>query len=167
MMFKHCIFVLQPKLRMQPTKTKSWLKKLLVILFLVALAGGIGIYLIFTEKFDDTGKQKAAFTMSADELIKEFQLNDSAANKKYAEKIIIVSGQIAEREVADTTINIKMIDSLTGSYIIFAFQEQHIKEAKQLMERNMVSIKGSCSGGTYSKILETEFISFKRCAVTK
>ena len=131
------------------------------------VAGGIGIYLIFTEKFEDTGKQVAAYTVSADEFIKEFQENDSAANIKYAEKIILVNGKIAETEAADTTVNIKMVDTFTGSYIIFAFQEQHIKEAKQLKEGDMVSIKGSCSGGTYSKILETEFISFKRCAVNK
>ena len=152
---------------MQTTNKKPWLKKLLIIVSVLLVAGGIGIYLIFTEKFEDTDKQTASFTVNSDELIKEFQQNDSAANKKYAEKIILVNGKIAETEAADTTVNIKMIDTLTGSYIIFAFQEQHIKEAKQLKEGDMVSIKGSCSGGTYSKILETEFISFKRCAINK
>jgi hypothetical protein len=146
---------------------RPWLKKLLLIVLLLIVAGSIGIYLIFTEKFDDTGNQTAAFTITANDLIKEFQHNDSAANKKYAEKIIIVNGKIAEKEAADTTINIKMMDTLTGSYIIFAFQEQHVKEAKQLNQGDVVSIKGSCSGGLYSKILETEFISFKRCAVNK
>ncbi len=152
---------------MQSTKSKSWLKKIAVIILIFVVAGGLGIYLIFTEKFEDTGQQKAAFTTNADALIREFQRNDSAANKKYAEKIITVTGQIAETEIADTTINIKMTDTLTGSYIIFAFQEQHIKEAKQLKEGNVVSIKGSCSGGSYSKILESEFITFKRCVITK
>lgn len=152
---------------MQSTKSKSWLKKIAVIILIFVVAGGLGIYLIFTEKFEDTGQQKAAFTINADALIREFQRNDSAANKKYAEKIITVTGQIAETEIADTTINIKMTDTLTGSYIIFAFQEQHIKEAKQLKEGNVVSIKGSCSGGSYSKILESEFITFKRCVITK
>ena len=150
---------------MQTTNKRPWLKKLLIITFALLLAGGIGIYLIFTEKFEDIGKQNAAFTITADELIKEFQLNDSAANKKYTEKIILVNGKIAETEAADSTINIKMIDTLTGSYIIFAFQEQHVKEAKQLKEGDIVSIKGSCSGGSYSKILETEYITFKRCAI--
>ena len=152
---------------MQTTNKRPWLKKLLILTLIILVAGGIGIYLIFTEKFEDTGKQAAVFTVTADELIKEFQQNDSAANKKYAEKIILVNGKIAETEAADSTINIKMMDTLTGSYIIFAFQEQHIKEAKQLKEGDMVSIKGSCSGGTYSKILETEYITFKRCAINK
>lgn len=152
---------------MQPTTRKSWLKKLLLIVVILVAIGGITIYLIFSEKFEDTRKQKADFTLTAGDLISEFQQNDSAANKKYAEKIVLVNGKIAETEAADTTINIKMIDTLTGSYIIFAFQEQHIKEAKQLKEGDTVSIKGSCSGGSYSKILETEFISFKRCAINK
>ena len=152
---------------MQTTNKRPWLKKLLIITLILLVAGSIGIYLIFTEKFEDTGTQAAAFTVTADELIKEFQQNDSSANKKYAEKIISVNGKIAETEAADSTINIKMMDTLTGSYIIFAFQEQHIKEAKQFKEGDMVSIKGSCSGGTYSKILETEYITFKRCAINK
>ncbi len=152
---------------MRTINKRPWLKKFFVIILVLIVAGGIGVYLIFTEKFEDTGKQAAAFTIAAVDLIKEFQKNDSGANKKYAEKIIIVKGTIAETEGVDTTINVKMKDTLTGSYIIFAFQEQHLKEAKQLKEGDMVSIKGSCSGGTYSKILETEFISFKRCALNK
>ena len=152
---------------MQTTNKKPWLKKLLVIILVLFVAGGVIIYLIFTEKFEDTGKQAAVFSISADELIKEFQTNDNVANKKYVEKIILVNGTIAETEAVDSAINIKMKDTLTGSYIIFAFQEQHIKEAKQLKEGDNVSIKGSCSGGIYSKILETEFISFKRCALNK
>ncbi len=152
---------------MQTTNKKPFLKKILLIILCLMVVAGVAIYFIFTEKFEDTGKEEAAYTIAANDLIKEFQENDSLANIKYVEKIILVNGKIAETETADTSVNIKMIDTLTGSYIIFAFQEQHIKAAKQLKEGDMVSIKGSCSGGTYSKILETEFISFKRCAVNK
>jgi len=152
---------------MQKTNKKPWLKSYVIISSVLFVAAGIIIYLFFTEKFEDTQKQSAAFSISADELLKEFQTNESAANRKYIEKIILVNGTIAETEAVDSAINIKMKDTLTGSYIIFAFQDQHIKDAKQLKEGDNVSIKGSCSGGTYSKILETEFISFKRCALNK
>ena len=152
---------------MQKTNKKPWLKSYVIISSVLFVAAGIIIYLFFTEKFEDTQKQSAAFSISADELLKEFQTNESAANRKYIEKIILVNGTIAETEAVDSAINIKMKDTLTGSYIIFAFQDQHIKDAKQLKEGDNVSIKGSCSGGIYSKILETEFISFKRCALNK
>lgn len=149
------------------SKKSPWLKRILIAGLLALVAGAIGVWFIFTEKFTDTSERKADFTVNAMDFIQEFQKNDSLANKKYLEKIITVNGRVSETEAADTTINIKMIDTATDAYIIFAFQQQHRAEAKQLKEGDSVSIKGSCSGGTYSEILETEFITFKRCAVNK
>lgn len=148
-------------------KKSPWLKRILIAGFVLLVAGGAGIWYIFNEKFTDTKDRKADFTVTAADLLKEFQQGDSAANKKYAEKIIVVNGRVTATEAADTTVNIKMEDTLTGSYIIFAFQQQHIREAKQLHEGDSVSIKGSCSGGIYSEILEAEFVTFKRCTLNK
>jgi hypothetical protein len=69
--------------------------------------------------------------------------------------------------MADTTANIKFIDTTTGSFAIFAFQQQHLDEAKSVKAGDSVSIKGSCSGGTYSEILGVEKIDFKRSALNK
>jgi len=148
-------------------KMKPWIKKILIAALLLLIAGGIAVWLIFTEKFSDTSDRKPAFTVNAMDLITEFKKNDSAANNKYREQIIAVSGRITEIEAAarDTIVNIRMTDSTTSSYIIFTFQQQHLQEAKQLKVGDSVSIKGSCSGGTYSEILEAEKIEFKRCAV--
>ena len=91
----------------------------------------------------------------------------TAANKKYSEKIIIVNGTVSEIETFDTTANIKMTDTISNAYIIFAFQQQHMGDARQMQVGDDVSIKGSCSNGSFSNILETEYITFKRCAVNK
>ena len=72
---------------------------------------------------------------------------------------------VTATEAADTTMNIKMADTTTGSYVIFAFQEQHMPQAKKLKEGDQVVIKGSCSDGVYSEILGIYFISFKRSTV--
>ena len=135
------------------------------IIIVIAIVGVM--WYVFTQKFTDTIKEKADFTLTALDLIKEFNANDKLANKKYAEKIIIVTGVVSEVENADTTVNIKIADSTTGSYAIFAFQQQNLQEAKTIKEGDKVSIKGSCSGGAYSQILETEFITFKRCVLSK
>lgn len=144
-----------------------WLKRIIVGIVLFLLLGAGIIWYIFSEKFVDTSQTKADYTMNALDLIHEFEKNDSIANKKYAEKIIIVNGMVSEVEGADTTVNIKMADTTSGAYVIFAFQQQHLSEAKGIKQGEMVSIKGSCSGGVYSQILETEFITFKRCALNK
>ena len=133
------------------------------LILLLAVAGVV--WYIFTEKFTDTAERKADYAVNAADIIKEFQQNDSLANKKYTEKIISVRGIVSGIEAADTTVNIKMSDTATGDYIIFAFQQQHLSEAKKLKEGELVSIKGSCSGGVYSQILETRYISFKRAVL--
>ena len=63
--------------------------------------------------------------------------------------------------------NIKMADTASGAYIIFAFQKQHLAEARKIKEGDSVGIKGSCSGGAYSSILEAEYITFKRSVISK
>ena len=149
------------------SNNRKKLKSIILAVIIVAFAFAGGIWYVFTQKFTDTEKEKADYTINAFDLIKEFKNNDSLANKKYAEKIITVTGLVTEVEAADTTVNIKMADTTSGSYAIFAFQPQNLTEAKAIKEGDKVSIKGSCSGGAYSQILETEFITFKRCALTK
>lgn len=147
------------------TKMKPIYKKLLWGLLIAVLAIALVVWYVFNEKFEDTSKQKADYTITATDLLNEFRENDSLANKKYTEKILAVSGVVSEIESADTTANVKFSDSTTGSYIIFAFQQQHLGEARKLQKGQSVSIKGSCSGGVYSEILGTNYISFKRSAI--
>lgn len=136
------------------------------VVVLIGIAA-LSIWYIFTVKFGDINDQKPVYSVKALDLITEFTKNDSLSNKKYAEKIVAVTGVVTEVEPADSSINIKMGDTLSGSYVIFAFQQQHLKEAAVIKKGDSISIKGSCSGGAYSEILETEFITFKRCAILK
>ena len=146
-------------------KKKSTGKKLLVGgLILVVILAGIYWY-VATEKFSDTKDRKSAYTVNAIDFIREFHQNDSAANTKYIDKIITVRGRVSAIEPADTTLNLKFIDTVTGSYAIFAFQQQHLAEAKTVNIGDSISVKGSCSGGVYSEILEVESISFKRSTI--
>ena len=135
--------------------------------FVLLLAGGGVVWYLFTLKYDDTATVHADYTVNAMDFIQEFKKNMTAANKKYSERIIVVNGIVSAIETADTTANIKMIDTTNGAYIIFAFQQQHLMEAKAMKEGEVVSIKGSCSNGAFSNILEAEYIIFKRSAVNK
>lgn len=142
-------------------------KWILAIVSILILSGAAVAWYIFNEEFSDTADRKVDFTVEANDFIREFETDSNRANQLYTEKIIAVNGIVSAVESADTTTNIKMIDTAKGSYIIFAFQQQHLADAKKLKEGDRVSIKGSCSGGTYSEILETWLISFKRCAINK
>jgi len=148
-------------------KRSPWLKRILIAGIIGLLVAAGVIYYYFTLKYDNTKDVKADYTVDALVLINEFKQNEAAANKKYTEKILVVNGRVSELEEADTIMNVKIVDTLTGSYAIFAFQQQDLAAAKKLKEGDSVSIKGSCSGGTFSQILEAESISFKRCAINK
>ena len=148
-------------------KNKKVLKWLLVAGGSLLLIGFVVYFYFATLSHDDTASLKADYTVEAIPFIKEFEKDTKTANKKYAEKIIAVKGIVTTIEPADTTMNIKMADTTTGSYLIFAFQDQHMAEAKKLKPGENVLIKGSCSDGIYSEILDTYFISFKRSTVEK
>ena len=139
------------------------------ILFITAaiffVIGAIIYWYIATEKFADTSTRKPHYTVNALDFIKEFEKDYLSANRKYADKIITVSGRVSEVEPADTAVNVKFVDTTSGSYIIFAFQEKHIPDAKTLNEGDSVFIKGSFSSGLFSEILGTTFITFKRSAL--
>ncbi len=115
--------------------------------------------------FSNTASSKAEYTVNAIDLIREFAGNDSAANKKYTDKILLVKGRVAELEPADSSLNVKFIDSLSGSYAIFDFQAGDVAGAKKLSVGDSVTVKASCSGGIFSRLRKATVITFKRSAL--
>ena len=145
----------------------------LVAKILLVIAGPLLAWLGFliiekktaSEKYDDSSRVESAYTVWSQDLIREFRADEAAANQKYAEQILTVRGRISETEIVnDSTINIRMSDS-TGSYVIFPFLPPYLEKARALKPGDSIEIRGSCSGGMYSEILEAQTISFKRCAL--
>ncbi len=122
---------------------------------------------IWSETHTDTHKMNADFSVQAVHLIREFEANDSAANNKYREKILVVDGTVTQVEqLGDSTINIQFADT-TGSYIIFSFDKEQYDQVKNIRSGDPVSAKGSCSGSIFSEILGITAISFKRSTLNK
>lgn len=143
----------------------SWLKKMGWL-----IAGPVFAFLgfmlvenyVWNDTHADTDKITADYTVRAMDLLREFAANDTAANNKYREKILVVEGTVSQAEhLADSTSNIQFADS-TGSYIIFSFDKEQFEEVKSIKAGDVVAAKGSCSGSMYSEILGTTSISFKR-----
>jgi Tfp pilus assembly protein PilV len=146
---------------------KKWLRWIFLAIVAMALAGGAIFYYVMTAEFADTTSEKPAYTISAMDLLTEFQQNDSAANKKYVEQILAVSGRVSEVEGVDTSATVKFVDSLTGSYLIFDFQSATSRQAAALQPGDSVTLKGSCSGSIYSRLRNAHMISFKRSVITE
>jgi len=121
---------------------------------------------ILNETFETTDTIKADYTLSSGELIKEFMTNDTAANKKYLEKVLAVRGPVKSVDIAtDSSSTIEFADS-TGSYAIFSVEKNQLNKMKMIKPGDPVSVKGVCSGSMFSEILGTTSISFKRSTLT-
>lgn len=117
---------------------------------------------IMAETHSATENVKADFTVNATDLIKEFLTNDTAANKKYLDKTMVINGNTSAVEIlVDSTSTIRFADS-TGSYAIFSLEKSELPKVKNIKTGDVVSLKGVCSGSIFSNILGTTSISFKR-----
>ena len=67
-------------------KPASWLKKIIIGVLILLIAGAGVIWYIFTETFSDTSERKAAYTVNAMQFIKEFEKNEALANEKYKDR---------------------------------------------------------------------------------
>jgi len=122
---------------------------------------------IMNETHTATENVKADYTVAAPELIKEFLANDTATNKKYLDKTMVVNGNTSAVNVlSDSTSTIRFEDS-TGSYIIFSLEKKELDKVKNIKTGDPVSLKGVCSGSIFSDILGTTSISFKRATFNK
>ncbi|MBM3416026.1 MAG: hypothetical protein FJY20_06180 [Bacteroidetes bacterium] len=122
---------------------------------------------VWSETHTPTDKEKTDYTVTAADLILEFAANDTAANTKYREKILVVTGNVAQVETqADSTINIKFVDT-SKHFINLSLDKQEYANAKEIKPGDQLSVKGSCSGSTYSMILDSTPIEFKRSTINK
>lgn len=120
---------------------------------------------MMNETHASTESLKEDYTLTAADLINEFLANDTAANKKYTEKVLLVSGQVSESAVAtDSTGTVSFADS-TGSYAIFSIDKMQMEKVKSIKKGDVATVKGICSGGMFSDILGTTSITFKRSTI--
>lgn len=120
---------------------------------------------MMNETHASTESLKEDYTLTAADLINEFLTNDTAANKKYTEKVLLVSGQVSESAVAaDSTGTVSFADS-TGSYAIFSIDKMQMEKVKSIKKGDVATVKGICSGGMFSDILGTTSITFKRSTI--
>lgn len=149
---------------MAPGKKYATGRIILIIVGSLLLVGAGVVWYLFSRTHKDTADTRTEIRTDAQSLIAAFKSNLEEANLKYAEKIMEVSGRVSEIEKADTVYNIKMSDP-AGAYIIFSFQQDDAQEVERLKPGDSIQVKGSCSGGAYSSILQTVYIAFNRCII--
>lgn len=151
-----------------PVKQQGWKFAWLVLGPVIAFASfKIGEKQVMGQTHQETSDVKADYVTTAESLLSEFLASDTAANRKYLDKMVEVKGIAPEILVQeDSTSTLKFMDS-SGSYLIFSFEKTQLDLVKKIQPTGAVVVKGVCSGSIFSDILGTTSISFKRSTIKK
>jgi hypothetical protein len=138
---------------------KTYVKVALFFVTFIALAAILAALYMYNLKHTDMAKAKPDFVITSALLQKEFVDNESAASKKYINKIIEVTGKIASMKPADNnSINITLATASDLSSIICTFPT--IADPSKLKPGDEITVRGECSGFLMDVLLNN-------CAVIK
>ncbi len=90
-------------------------------------------------------------TTTASTLVKEFEVDETAANKKYNDKVIVVNGIIQTIEIADSTLRIVLKGEAGG--VIGELEKSEREKAIKLKVGDSLKLKGVCTGYLMDVIL--------------
>jgi hypothetical protein len=88
--------------------------KIIIVVIVIVLVGILAFpviknYLVYSYGKRDVQSEEAAFTISTKDIVAEFTANTEAANKKYLEKPVAVSGKVtsvnSKEVILDETVN--------------------------------------------------------------
>lgn len=123
------------------------MRYLFYLFLLISVAAGFYFYLAFTRKPADVNRMAAVEKISARELIKKFSLNENEATKKYAGKIIEITGVIKGIQFqADSVLTVLLGDSAQVSSVSCTMNKKYPYDPEKLIAGREVSIKGVCIG---------------------
>jgi Tfp pilus assembly protein PilV len=118
-------------------------KKILLSIGLIVCIGiAVGIYL-YQKPRTAAASQQTDFTLSADDLYKQFETNETAANQKYAGKILEVTGTVGEVQKTDSAYSILLTakEAMGGINCSMA-----LANADAVQQGKNITIKGKCAG---------------------
>ena len=135
-------------------------KVLIIVVILAALGGGYAFYL-YNKPVADTTNIDAAFSISADDLFSQFEEDESTANSKYLGKIIEVNGKVREFSIGDSgDLNLVLASNSDMFGINCGLSKGQEGQYKNYKEGDSIKIKGECSGISMDVVLT-------RCVIVK
>jgi len=144
-------------------KRMIWYIPLAVLLVLAVLAAYI--YKEYNRTYEDTAEIKPDYSVTAASLLKEFEMDEPASNKKYWDKVILVNGMVKDRVKDDRGLySLILGDTASMSSVRCNMDSVHNKEASAVKKGDQLSMKGICTGFNADELLGSDVI-LVRCVV--
>ncbi|MCJ7467483.1 MAG: OB-fold putative lipoprotein [Maribacter sp.] len=120
--------------------------KILIGLFLVAVLGLLVSLYYYNKPHVDVKHSEAAYILTVQNLIDEYQTDENESDKKYSENVIQVQGTVFEISTLKGNSVITLKDEGFESSIICHMLPEDNKRALQLKMGDEINIKGICTG---------------------
>ena len=136
-------------------------RNILIGVLTVVIIGAVFGYFQYTRKNADLSGAKADIVVSATQLFREFSQNETAANAKYFNKIINISGKLKsiDKDHSGTvSLSLDAGDPING--VSCELDPRHVSDAQQVHAGDSVTVTGTCAG------LLTDVV-LSRCAIVK
>lgn len=129
--------------------------KILIIIVSVLIVGIASAYLYLRYMPEDSVSVKSTdYVIAAANLVNEYEANAQAADAKYIDRVLEVSGTIYEISTDQNNSTVIIIqDEEMGTGVLCTLTNESQKAAKKLKEGDVISIKGTCTGMVFEVVL--------------
>mgnify|MGYP000100100863 CR=1 FL=1 len=149
-------------------KRKKIIRYILISLFIIIAAAAWYIYKEYTRTHTDTALLKPDYSFTATELIREFETNEKASNKKFWDKVINVEGLVKEVVKDDKGFyTLALGDTASMSSVRCTIDSVHSNEAAIVQKGSIITVKGICSGFNSDELLGADVILVRSVVVKK
>ncbi|HEY0750566.1 MAG TPA: hypothetical protein VGD26_05395 [Chitinophagaceae bacterium] len=141
-------------------------KTVLLVILIVVVAGGIYAWREYNRKNPDLKQAKADYSLKAETLIKEFEKDKAASDKKYIGKNIEVTGSIKKIDDETNPVVFFLGNADEMSSVQCSLDSSHASDYTALQKGATVTRKGVVNGAESDELLGTD-VKLNRCVVVK
>lgn len=122
--------------------------RLIIISILISLFWIISHVYVITTKSNEKNLdfRKADMSLSANDLVSSYKLNEEKSDHLYSEKIIVVDGIVKEITYINNRITIILKSNAKNYGVICDINPNQIEKTKGLKKNQQIQLKGICKG---------------------
>jgi tRNA_anti-like len=123
----------------------SLIMKYVKILFVIAGLGIITGFYFYNKPVKSTKSKNADVVIRSEDLFNEFSNDENAANNKYLDKIISISGEVTNIANEDG-LSIVTLKTNSDMFGVICKIEQNEDKVKTIKAGDKIKVKGACTG---------------------
>ena len=122
------------------------MRNIAIIIGLVVVVGGIAAYMMYNKPHQDMQAADADIRIESHELLSAFENDEAAANAKYLDKVVQVSGTVASVQREGEVIKVILETGNPMSTIICELDPLTEHKRTDFQPGEQVTFKGLCTG---------------------